>query len=40
MLALEETFDIEFPDRLLTKTTFSSVAAIRNALAEAAAERA
>ena len=34
MLALEDAFDVEFPDRLLTKATFSSVAAIEAALAE------
>jgi acyl carrier protein len=34
MLALEDAFDIEFPDRLLRKRTFESVAAIRSALVE------
>jgi len=34
MLALEEAFDIEFPDRLLRRRTFSSVAAIAEALIE------
>ncbi len=34
MLALEDTFDIEFPDRLLRKATFGSVSAIRAALDE------
>ena len=34
MLALEEAFDIEFPDRLLRRRTFSSVDAIAEALAE------
>lgn len=34
MLALEETFDIEFPDRLLKRGTFSSVNAIAEALTE------
>jgi acyl carrier protein len=33
MLALEDEFDIEFPDSLLRKGTFQSVAAIRAALA-------
>ncbi len=33
MLALEDTFDLEFPDALLRKGTFESVAAIRAALA-------
>ena len=34
MLALEEAFDIEFPDRLLRRRTFSSVDAIAEALVE------
>ncbi len=34
MLALEDAFDIELPDRLLRRTTFSSVSAITAALAE------
>jgi acyl carrier protein len=34
MLALEEAFDIEFPDRLLRRRTFSSVDAIVEALTE------
>jgi acyl carrier protein len=33
MLALEEAFDVEFPESLLRKSTFESVAAIRSALA-------
>jgi acyl carrier protein len=33
MLALESVFDIEFPDVLLRRETFKSVAAIREALA-------
>ncbi|HVA71056.1 MAG TPA: acyl carrier protein [Acidimicrobiales bacterium] len=32
MLALEDAFDIEFPDELLRKSTFESVGAIRSAL--------
>jgi acyl carrier protein len=32
MLALEDTFDIEFPEELLRKATFSSISAIRAAL--------
>jgi acyl carrier protein len=32
MLALEDTFDVEFPDELLRKSTFESVAAIRATL--------
>lgn len=34
MLALEEAFDIEFPDRLLRRRTFSSIDAIVEALGE------
>ncbi|MDQ1724114.1 MAG: hypothetical protein QOG52_1142 [Frankiaceae bacterium] len=34
MLAIEDTFDIEFPERLLRKATFSSVAAIRDAVTQ------
>jgi len=34
MLALEESFDIELPDRLLRRRTFSSVDAMAEALAE------
>ena len=34
MLALEDEFDIEFPDRLLKRSVFESVAAIRAALEE------
>ena len=37
MLALEETFGIEFPEYLLRRSTFSSVGAIRRALDELAA---
>jgi acyl carrier protein len=37
MLGLEEAFDIEFPDRMLTREVFSSIASIRGALAELAA---
>ena len=29
MLALEEAFDIEFPENMLKKSTFESIAAIR-----------
>jgi acyl carrier protein len=32
MLALEDSFDIEFPDEMLRKSTFESVQAIREAL--------
>lgn len=34
MLALEEAFDIEFPEAALRKSTFESVSAIRSALTE------
>ena len=34
MLALEEEFDFEFPEKMLRKSTFESVAAIRTALGE------
>jgi acyl carrier protein len=34
MLALEEAFDIEFPERMLNRKTFSSIASIATALAE------
>jgi acyl carrier protein len=34
MLALEDHFDIEFPDSMLTRKTFSSLEAIAEAVAE------
>jgi acyl carrier protein len=34
MLALEDAFDIEFPEPMLRKSTFESVAAIHAALSE------
>jgi acyl carrier protein len=34
MLALEEAFDIEFPESMLRKSTFESVSAIRAAVTE------
>lgn len=34
MLALEDAFDVEFPERMLRKKTFESVAAIAAALDE------
>lgn len=34
MLGLEGHFDVEFPDRMLTRSVFSSIAAIRGAIAE------
>ena len=33
MLALESTFDIEFPDELLKRSVFASIASIREAVA-------
>jgi acyl carrier protein len=37
MLALEEVCGVEFPEYMLKKRTFSSIASIRDALGEAAA---
>lgn len=37
MLALEEEFDIEFPDAYLRRSTFASINAIEGVLAELAA---
>ena len=34
MLALEDAFDIEFPERMLKKSTFESVSAIRAGVLE------
>ncbi len=34
MLALEDEFDVEFPESMLRKSTFESVHAIRTALGE------
>ncbi len=34
MLALEAKFDVEFPDRMLRRSVFESVAAIRGAIEE------
>ena len=34
MLALEDTFDIEFPDEMLKRSVFESVASISSALAQ------
>ncbi len=34
MLALEDAFDIEFPDNMLKRSVFESIAAIRGALGE------
>jgi acyl carrier protein len=32
MLALENEFDLEFPDEMLTKATFQSISTVREAL--------
>ena len=34
MLALEDRFDVEFPDRMLTRSVFESIASIEAALQE------
>lgn len=34
MLALESAFDVEFPDHMLKRSVFASIASIRRALAE------
>ena len=34
MLALEGEFDVEFPDRMLKRSSFESIAAIRGAIEE------
>lgn len=34
MLALEDAFDIEFPDRMLRRSVFESITSIRAALSE------
>lgn len=39
MLALEESFDIEFPEAMLKRRTFASIAAIAAAVAELAGEK-
>ena len=38
MLALEERFDIEFPERMLRRGSFASIAAIRAGLEELIAQ--
>jgi acyl carrier protein len=40
MLALEDAFDIEFPDRMLKRSVFESVDAIASALTELQSEAA
>lgn len=39
MLALEETFDLEFPDSMLTRQMFESVASIRSGVLALESER-
>jgi acyl carrier protein len=39
MLALEDHFDLEFPDRMLKRSVFESIAAIEQALGELRAEQ-
>jgi acyl carrier protein len=39
MLALEEEFDFEFPERMLRKSTFESIASIRSAVDELVSPR-
>ncbi len=39
MLALEAAFDVEFPDRMLKRSVFESIASIREALKELTAGR-
>jgi acyl carrier protein len=34
MLALEDRFDVEFPDSMLTRSVFASIAAIAEALSQ------
>jgi acyl carrier protein len=38
MLALEDHFDVEFPDRMLKRSVFESIAAIERALGELQSE--
>jgi acyl carrier protein len=38
MLALEDAFDIEFPDRMLKRSVFESIGSIQAALSELQAE--
>jgi acyl carrier protein len=40
MLAIEDTFDIEFPDRMLKRSVFESIDAIASALTELEGEAA
>lgn len=40
MLAIEEAFDIEFPEAMLTRRTFSSIGSIAAAVSELVSETA
>ena len=40
MLALEESFGLEFPERMLRRRTFESISAITNAVSELTGSRA
>jgi acyl carrier protein len=40
MLGLEDAFDVEFPDEMLKRSVFESVASIQAALSELVAEQA
>jgi acyl carrier protein len=40
MLAVEEVFEVEFPDELLNRASFSSIAALERAVLEAQAQKA
>ena len=40
MLGLEEAFDVEFPERMLNRKTFSSISAIAAAITEIAPSKA
>jgi acyl carrier protein len=40
MLALEEEFDIEFPDNMLSRKTFGSIASLATAVEELSGRRA
>jgi acyl carrier protein len=40
MLALEDAFDVEFPDHMLKRSVFENIANIRSALSELKAEAA
>lgn len=40
MLALEDTFDIEFPERMLNRKTFQSIGSIERCVGELVSEKA